>query len=89
METPGHSCHPSASPAPAFTWRGGHLQQVITANCSYSHIFLAGVAELKEQSEGLPTPCFGKELASTSMPEHATGEGLLIPWQDSIAQVIS
>lgn len=81
-ETPGHSCHCSASPAPAFLWRGGHLQQIITANCSCSHILLAEIADLKEQSQGLPIPCFGKELASAGMPERAAGEGLLIPWQD-------
>lgn len=56
-ETLGYSCHHSASAAPAFLWRGGHLQQIIMANCSYSHILLAGIADLKEQSQGLPTPC--------------------------------
>lgn len=91
MDTLGCSCDRSASPASAFLWRGDHLQQIITANCSYSHILLAGIADLNERSQGLPAHCsclsasFGKELASAGTPGHAAGEGLLIPWQDSIA----
>lgn len=53
----GHCCHDSASPAPAFVWRGVHLQQTAVNGKLLLLSYFAGWNHWLKWTEHTPWPC--------------------------------